>query len=179
MLANSGTQNYNLSFTGFAAPVAGDSYIRCRIAYIASQITDATGYATSGEVEDYRVVIQPLDFGDAPDGLGGTGVGNYNTTVTENGPSHLIVSGLNLGNVAPDWDNGTLQDVPATKDNTTVTDDEDGITTLPTITPSSTTVPLRVVATNNTQRAATLACWIDFNRDGDFTDDGERSLDDI
>ncbi len=54
-----------------------------------------TGQASDGEVEDYMVTIaqQSRDFGDAPDASPGIGVGNYSTTVADNGPSHLIVAG--------------------------------------------------------------------------------------
>jgi hypothetical protein len=37
------------------------------------------------------------DFGDAPDTGSGTGAGNYETLVSNNGPSHRIVNGLLLG----------------------------------------------------------------------------------
>ena len=75
-----------------------------------------TGQAPNGEVEDYMVTItqQTRDFGDAPDASAGTGVGNYNTTIPDNGPNHLIVANLRLGANAPDSDNGTLQNVAAT-----------------------------------------------------------------
>ncbi len=115
------------------------------------------------------ITQQSRDFGDAPDASAGTGVGNYNTTIPDNGPSHLIVANLRLGAVAPDADNGTLQNVAATADDTTGTpDDEDGVTTLPTISTASTSVPMNVSVFNNTGSAATVACWIDFNRDGVF-----------
>ena len=131
-----------------------------------------TGSAPNGEVEDYMVTItqQSRDFGDAPDLVSGTGVGEYNTTVADNGPSHLIVANLQLGAVAPDADNGTLQNTAATADDITPTtpDDEDGVTTLPTVKTTSTSVVMNVSVFNNTGSPATLACWIDFNRDGVF-----------
>ena len=52
--ANSGTANYAVSFSGFGAPVAGDSYIRCRIAFAAADVSAPVGPAQSGEVEDFR-----------------------------------------------------------------------------------------------------------------------------
>ena len=119
-----------------------------------------------------------VDYGDAPDTAAGTGVGNYNTTSSDNGPSHVIVANLKLGANAPDADNGTLQNAAATADDTSNTgsaDDEDGVTTLPAITPASTSVPVAVSVLNNRGAAATLACWLDFNRDGDFLDAGERA----
>lgn len=132
--------------------------------------------APDGEVEDYLVSVStPTDYGDAPDTGAGTGVGNYNTTASDSGPSHVIVNNLRLGVVAPDADNGTLQSAAADVDDTNNTDDEDGVTTLPAVTTTSTSVPLTVSVFNNTGSNATVACWIDFNRDGDFTDTGERA----
>src|SRR4051812_41994347 len=37
------------------------------------------------------------DFGDAPDLGAGTGIGNYKTLLADNGSSHTIVAGLQLG----------------------------------------------------------------------------------
>ena len=169
-------QTIPLTFSGFAPPTAGVSYLRCRLANAAAEVDNPTGAANSGEVEDYQLTISGVDYGDAPDAAAGTGVGNYNTVAADNGPNHTIVANLQLGLVAPDADPGTLQDAPATADDTTGTpDDEDGVTTLPTVTTTSTTVPLSVSVLNNTGAPATLACWIDFNRDGDFLDTGERA----
>lgn len=116
-----------------------------------------------------------VDYGDAPDTGTGTGIGNYNTLASDNGPNHVIVSGLNLGSVAPDADDGTLQNTAATADDDDNTDDEDSVSTLPTITTATTSVSMGVSATNTTGTAASLVCYIDFNRDGDFTDTGERA----
>ncbi len=55
--AASGTNTYPLTFSGFAPPTAGDSYIRCRIAHAPSDLAQPLAY--SGEVEDHRVVITP------------------------------------------------------------------------------------------------------------------------
>ena len=118
------------------------------------------------------------DYGDAPDGAAGVGVGNYKTRLSDNGPRHVIVANLKLGANAPDADNGTLQNAAANADDTSNTgsaDDEDGVATLPTITTATTSVPLSVSVFNKTGYSAKLACWIDFNRDGDFTDTGERA----
>ena len=127
--------------------------------------------------DSYQVTISlARDFGDAPDTGAGTGLGNYNTVTSDSGPSHVIVPNLKLGANAPDADSGTLQNAAATADDTTDTDDEDGVTTLPTVTTASASVPLNVSVLNNTGSEATLACWLDFNRDGDFLDIGERAV---
>ncbi len=115
-----------------------------------------------------------LDYGDAPDAITGTATGNYNTVASDNGPSHVIVPNLRLGVIDPDADSGILQDSTATADDLDgIPDDEDGVTTLPDISNLSTSVPLSVDVFNNTGLDATLACWIDFNADGDFLDAGE------
>ena len=167
-----------LTFTGFAAPTAGMSYLRCRLANTATEVTNPTGVANTGEVEDYRVTIVGVDFGDAVDATAGTGAGNYNTRLADNGPSHTIVPNLQLGANAPDGDSGLLNNAAADADDTTnsgVADDEDGVTTLPVVRTTSPSVPLSVSVLNDDGADATVACWIDFNRDGDFLDAGERA----
>ena len=69
-----------------------------------------------------------VDFGDAPDLGIGTGQGNYQSQNIDNGPSHLVVPGLFLGNTV-DGDNGTLQHVQANADDIggALADDEDGV----------------------------------------------------
>lgn len=116
----------------------------------------------------------PSDYGDAPDTGVGTGAGNYRTTYADNGPRHAMVSGLNLGTVAPDGDNGTLQNTTATADDTNATDDEDGVSAFPVLTATvGSSYTVSVGYTNTTGSSATLAGYIDFNRDGDFLDAGE------
>lgn len=46
-----------LTWSGLSGLVAGPSYIRLRLAAIASEVANATGVATSGEVEDYALTI--------------------------------------------------------------------------------------------------------------------------
>ena len=59
---------------------------------------------------------------------------------------------------------------PPTPTTRPTSDDEDGVSTLPTIYNTSTSVPLAVSVFNNTGATATVACWIDFNRNGVFGD---------
>ncbi|MFO1430474.1 MAG: GEVED domain-containing protein [Candidatus Competibacteraceae bacterium] len=186
--ANSGTNPYSLTFSGFGTTGTGTTYIRCRIstdpAWTANPIP--TGGANNGEVEDYGVSVPGADYGDAPDTSPGTGPGNYNTVDTDNGPYHLIVTNpqVYLGSVTPDLDSGTLQNTDATADDITgaidpntqgIIDDEDGLVALPSILTTSTSVGVKISAANLSGSPATLACWIDFNRDGDFNDTGERA----
>jgi hypothetical protein len=135
----------------------------------------AAAQATSQTVCVEVVQAFQRDYGDAPDPTTGTGVGNYQTTGADNGPSHVSMPGLYLGRQAPDGDNGTAQNADADLDDTTGADDEDGIALLPVITTASGAVNIMVTAVNETGSPATLACWLDLNRDGDFLDPGERA----
>jgi hypothetical protein len=54
-----------LTFTVPASAVLGESYARFR--YSKAGVESYAGYTASGEVEDYEVVIEALDWGDAPD----------------------------------------------------------------------------------------------------------------
>jgi predicted outer membrane repeat protein len=119
-----------------------------------------------------------VDFGDAPDAGAGTGLGNYNTLVSDNGPSHTIVAGLRMG-AQVDGDSGTLQNAAANADdvNGALPDDEDGVsypaTDLVLTVGAQPTVNVRV--TNMTGSAATLYGWIDYNGNGVFDNATERA----
>ncbi len=77
----------------------------------------------------------------------GTGVGNYNTRAADNGPSHVIVSGLQPGQCGAGRRPGTLQNAGATRMTTHRNiDDEDGVSTLPTVNTGTTSVAMTVRA---------------------------------
>ena len=130
------------------------------------------GQASDGEVEDYQINIQGIDYGDAPDTEAGTGTGNYKTLQSDDGASHLIVGGLKLG-ATVDAETGDLQNGAATADDLDDKgddDDEDGITFT---TPLSTadgggTYTVDVDFTNDTGSDARIIGWIDFNQNGEF-----------
>ena len=153
------------------------------------------GSAIDGEVEDYPVSISlPLyDYGDAPDIGSGTLPGDYQTTEGDGGPSHIVVDtlglGLSLGNNV-DGDDGSLQNENADADDldsnnvellnngNTNLDDEDGVSNFPNLTADAGqtyTVPV-TVRNNIPLLNAYLKGYIDFNRDGDFNDAGEKSV---
>ncbi len=135
----------------------------------------ATVQASSNQVCVEVADALRLDFGDAPDQGPGAGPGDYPTLLADDGPRHVLLPTLYLGRQAPDADDGLGQDVNALSDDTTGIDDEDGIAMLPVITTASGAVNLMLTAMNATAAPSTLACWIDFNRDGDFADPGERA----
>ena len=115
----------------------------------------------------------PSDFGDLPDTGAGTGSGNYNTNSFDNGPSHLIVSGLYLGTSVDDDSNGQPTSISDGDDNDG-NDDDDGVTF---VTPLNAGDPatINVVAS----QAGFLNAWVDYNGDGDFDDAGEQIATDL
>lgn len=105
------------------------------------------------------------DWGDAPD--------SYHTRAVSDGPWHRVVDGWRLGASVDAEDDG--QETPSAlgDDSAGTPDDENGVTFLTPIFPG-TTAKLRVVAV--VPAAGILNAWMDFNRDGDFADDGEHIL---
>ena len=160
----------------------------------------SVGNAADGEVEDYPVSIAvPLyDYGDAPDTATGTSTGNYQTTESDEGPTHIAIDDpldllhLSLGNTV-DGDAGDLQNLEADADDvdtqnvdllgtiltagSTGLDDEDGIDSFPPLTADAgQTYTVPVTVRNNVPLLnAYLVGYIDFNKDGDFEDAGEKS----
>ncbi len=71
-----------------------------------------------------------------------------------------------------------MQNIPATIDDTTGSDDEDGVT-LPDFAAPSETFNIDVVLTKDADTTLTglqLFAWIDWNRDGDWNDAGEQII---
>ncbi len=108
---------------------AGTTYARFRLSTDTNLTTSfSTGLLNDGEVEDYQITIEGVDYGDAPDPENGTGTGNYQTTQADVGASHIVTSGLRLGRYI-DGNNGTLANTTADADdnntlaNTTVETD--------------------------------------------------------
>ena len=120
-----------------------------------------TGLAADGEVEDYSVIISPaiepdtFDFGDAPQPP-------FATTLAADGARHVIVDGFYLGNsVDPELDG-----IPsALADGDT---GDDGVTFGDLL--AGRTVSISVIASAD----GLLDAWIDFNRNGDWSDAGEH-----
>jgi predicted outer membrane repeat protein len=119
-----------------------------------------------------------IDVGDAPDSAQGTGLLEYQTLVSDGGPSHSYVSGLHMG-ATVDVGDGALQNTAANADDVeqTLPDDEDGLlnpTQDLTITIGSQPM-VNVAVTNTTGAAAILSGWIDYNGNGVFENDWERA----
>ena len=140
---------------------------------------DDTGGTDRGAV--YVLHFKALtDFGDAPDTGTGTGPGNYQTLMADNGPSHSITTTqttLFLG-ARVDSEADATPNINANGDDlTTLPDDEEGLIVTSTslkLTPGGIPV-VRMRATNTTGIAATLYGWIDYNQDGVFDNATERA----
>lgn len=104
------------------------------------------------------------DYGDAPDGP-------YPTTQANNGASHKAQADFVLGTMV-DGDSGTQQNATATADGA----DEDGVRFLDSFVPGQ-NVRIEVVHFHSPNQAAgRLSAWVDWNRDGDWADAGERII---
>lgn len=113
-------------------------------------------------LESACLPITNQDYGDAPASYGN--------------PSHTITPNLAIGNNI-DADNGTQQNANADADDTNGSpDDEDGLQN-PAIIPTTVgqTYTLTTYVKNESGSTAYLTAYIDFNRDGDFSDSGERA----
>jgi len=157
-----------------ASATPGQSYARFR--FTSTGIADPTGLAADGEVEDHRVVLAALDFGDASDT-------SYATLRTSDGARHAIVQGPRLGSsIDADSDGQPTSD--ATGDDTDGSDDEDGVT-VPLLVPNQdVTVVVQVVssfvegAEEGGGGPGSLNAWVDYNQDGDWADAGEHVFQD-
>ncbi|MBK8036990.1 MAG: putative Ig domain-containing protein [Verrucomicrobiaceae bacterium] len=147
----------NLNVTVPAAAVTGLP-LGARFRLTSTASPGATGASGNGEVEDYTVTISAptTDFGD------------WNRVAdASNGTS----TNLRLG-ATVDTEFASTRNATATGDDTTGSDDEDGVTFPSLIAGGSFTVPVTV--TNATGTAAFLNAWIDFNNNGVLTDAGEQ-----
>ncbi|CAN5534640.1 hypothetical protein BH10ACT7_BH10ACT7_05400 [soil metagenome] len=108
------------------------------------------------------------DYGDAP--------ASYGTAKDDGGPAHTLGSTnspLTLGSRVDV--EGEPEGFDGLGDDTEGVDDEDGVGHFPTITTLSSDYSVPVAVRNTTGAVATLAGWIDFDRDGTFGD-AERSV---
>ncbi len=160
-----------LSFTVPSGSVVGQSYARFR--YRTANIPISyNGLVADGEVEDYPVYLEEcvhgdeLDFGDAPNNpqFGQ----NYPTLLAFNGARHYMYGNIRLGALIDDEVNGQ-PNIPATGDDINNLDDEDGVTFIGKMYVGK-TANIQVVASIN----GFLNAWMDFNKDGDWTDAGEQ-----
>jgi len=126
------------------------------------------GVTVAGTSQTGTINNDELDWGDAPtSGLSGF-ASSYPTTLADNGARHTLTpGGVFLGTTVT----ADLDGQPTATANGDATGD-DGVT-LPGAFVVNTTTNLTVVAS----AASKLDAWIDFNRDGDWNDAGEKVAD--
>ena len=152
--ALSSGSNPGLAFLVPFTSLPGPSAVRLRISSAGGLLP--TGLALDGEVEDYAVTIDGLDWGDAPDPT-------YPTLRSKDGPRHVITPGYNLG-VYIDHEAEGQPGIGADTDDSDGTgeDDEDGVQFLSDLVPGrSATIEIMSGASS-----MYLDGWIDFDRDG-------------
>ena len=115
----------------------------------------------------FEPMVDLIDYGDAPDTGVGTGADNYQTTLADNGPSHVINNGLYMGAGAADSESDGQPNSVATGDDNVATADEDGPQSILNFT-SGSAANIQVLVSNQTGVSATLSGWIDYNGDGVF-----------
>jgi uncharacterized repeat protein (TIGR01451 family) len=188
----SGGTSASLNWTVPTGTLPGSTHARFRLT-TDNTLTDnggtsnvderSIGNASNGEVEDYPVSISvPIyDYGDAPDTAVGTGTSNYQTTASDGGAAQVVIKTLgqvlSLGSNI-DTDDGSLQNATAdADDNSGTPDDEDGVSNFPTLTTTANQTYIVPVSVQNNVPLlnAFLVGYIDFNKDGDFLDPGEKS----
>ena len=153
----------NLYFTTpFAIPRATNTFARFR--FSTAPITNFTGLAVDGEVEDYQWWIEPLDFGDAPDPL-------YPTTQASNGACHWLMQGVFLGALV-DAEFDGQPNASATGDDLANQPDEDGVSLLTPLIPGQ----LAAVQVAASLSGAWLNAWVDFGADGSWATPGDQII---
>ncbi|MEC6796469.1 GEVED domain-containing protein [Photobacterium sp. S4TG1] len=117
------------------------------------------------------------DYGDAPDSVAGTSIGNYETRSATGGPAHTIDGTIYLGSNAPDKDSDGFFDGVDDNGNGSdddsegaTPDDEDAITG--TLSLSSNDLSFNIACNDfsggSGDLGATVHAWVDANNNGDF-----------
>jgi hypothetical protein len=160
-----GNNNLSVAVPSDAPP--GVTYARVRLSRAGTDLP--TGNSPDGEVEDYRVIIAELDFGDAPEGAGLVPIG-FPTTLARNGARHRIATGVHLGAGVDREPNGQPSgDALGDDNNPTTLDDEDGVSFPPEFIAGQ-TAEVQVTAS----MTGKLDAWVDFNRNDSWADAGEK-----
>ena len=156
--------SFQWRFNGAAVPGANASGLSLSSVSIANAgsydviITNAGGAITSLVAS---LTVRVLDFGDAPDPT-------FPTLKASNGARHVVVPGIHLG-LLIDVEVDAAPNASATGDDTTGTDDEDGVTFLSPLRAGQ-LATVEVIASTN----GFLNAWLDFNRNGGWAQAGEQ-----
>lgn len=119
--------------------------------------SNVTGINKLKNLADATLTITaiPADYSDAP--------------VTYGSSSHEIASGIRLGAATPDAEAAAQPSVGADADDLTGTDDDDSVTSFPSLIAGATSYDLgNIPVSNSTGNTATLYGWIDVNLNGHF-----------
>ena len=153
------------SFVNTFMPVEGGSYI----VKASRSGTACPGISAAAIIPS---IPCEFDFGDLPDSGNGTSMDNYETNLSNNGPSHIITSDLFLGNIVDDELDGQPSGNADGDGN-----DEDGISIFSSLTLSPGSIfRLPLTVHNTSGEMAHLEAWIDWNGNGEF-DAGEMVAD--
>lgn len=139
----------------YPATLSGGPHSRWRFTTYMPMMPMFTGAEKDGEVEDYEVRLEVLDFGDAPDPL-------YPTLLVNDGARHRMPSAYYLG-IAPDQDPDGQPDAQALGDDNANVDDEDLVATLAKAVQGETKTIVATASTNGF-----LNIWIDFDQSGSW-----------
>lgn len=149
------------------AIVSGGPHSRWRFTTYAPAAPSYSGLEADGEVEDYEVKLEVLDFGDAPDNP-------YPTLLANDGARHIMPSSYYLGVIPPDLEPDGQPDPAAAGDDASGTDDEDGVMFSGSLIRGSNTT-FKVVAS----ASGWLNAWIDFNQNGSWLDSMDQIASDV
>ncbi len=152
------------------APTQALTYTRFRISTAGG--LGFGGVAMDGEVEDYEVGTEGLDFGDAPD------VNGYPTLLVDDGARHVVLAADNptLGVAVDTEPDGQPDTMHAGDDQNGTPDDEDGVDFGGVFVEGG--APVDVTLTTGATGGLVNA-WIDWNADGDWDDAGEQIATDL
>ncbi|MES2593681.1 MAG: GEVED domain-containing protein, partial [Verrucomicrobiota bacterium] len=155
--------SFPISFTVPAAAVTGATIV-VRVRLTSTGSPGITGLSGTGEVEDYvtTIAVPVTDFGDW-NGLAAA--------------SSLQSSNLRMGSLA-DTEYAPTLNAAASGDDSTASDDEDGVTLAAGYNLGAAS-SLTVTVTNNSGAIAYLNVWVDFNNDADVLDAGEQIASDV
>ncbi len=170
------TTNTNTQLDGFTVPLVaqlptqpGQTYhVKMVLADVGDNAWD------SGLFLDF-LSSEALDYGDAPNSYG-TSENIINGISLSNPAKHVITNptnpNLTIGN-SVDLDNDGAPSTAANGDDNDTDapfngDDEDGITSFPTLLTGSSNYSVNVNVRNTTRQTAYLVGWIDFNQSGTF-----------
>lgn len=147
------------------ATVWGGPHTRWRFTTYAPTMQTFTGLERDGEVEDHEILVDVLDFGDAPS--------PYPTLLVDDGARHRMPSDYWLGASPPDAEPDGQPDAHALGDDHAGTADEDGVSVGQILRGAD--AAFTVVASTNT---GVLNAWLDLYGTGSW-DAGDQIATDI